>query len=181
MEVPQLDYRATMPELIRHAVSSFGDSEYIVMPDRRMTFAEADQASRRFAKQLLAAGVGRGTRVGFMFPNGTDWVVGWLGVTRIGALFMPFSSTYKPAELRKGLRHGDVDTLVIPATLLGRDNLAFIEETVPGLAEAGAGPLRIPAFPYLRSVWVGGVADGAADRAWVNPAHLDFRVDAGDF
>jgi len=74
-----------------------------------MTFAEADQASRRFAKQLLAAGVGKGTRVGFMFPNGTDWVVGWLGVTRIGALFMPFSSTYKPAELRKGPRGGGRD------------------------------------------------------------------------
>jgi acyl-CoA synthetase (AMP-forming)/AMP-acid ligase II len=177
MQVPQLDYRATMPELIRHAVTSFGDSEYIVMPDRRMTFAQADQASRRFAKQLLAAGVGKGTRVGISFPNGTDWVVAWLGITRIGALFMPFSSTYKPAELRKGLRYGDVDTLIVPPTLIGRDNVAFIEETVPGLADSGSAPLRIPAFPYLRSVWVA----GGADRPWAHRADVDFRVDAGDF
>src|SRR4029079_18163394 len=125
------------------------DTEYIVMPDRRMTFAQADTASRRFAKQLLAAGVGKGTRVGIMFPNGTEWVVAWLGITRIGALFMPFSSTYKPAELRKGLRYGDGDTLIVPPTLLGRDNLAFVQEVIPGLADSRAGPLRIPAFPYL--------------------------------
>jgi acyl-CoA synthetase (AMP-forming)/AMP-acid ligase II len=176
MEVPELDYRATMPALIRHAVESFGDTEYIVMPDRRMTFAQADAASRRFAKQLLAAGVGKGTRVGIMFPNGTDWVVAWLGATRIGALFMPFSSTYKPAELRKALLYGDVDTLIVPPTLIGRDNVAFIEDAIPGLDASGSAPLRISAFPYLRSVWVG----GGADRPWAHRADLDFRADAGD-
>ena len=176
MQLPDLDYRPTMPDAIRHAATQFGDNDFIVMPDRRMSFADAEAASRRVGKQLLAAGVGKGTRVGFMFPYGTDWIVAWLATARIGAIGMPFSTSYKPAELRKALRFGDVDTLLVPPTMLGQDHLAYVEEAVPGLAEAGPEPLRIPALPFLRHVRVG----GPSDRPWAKALSLDFRVDAGD-
>jgi acyl-CoA synthetase (AMP-forming)/AMP-acid ligase II len=185
MELPPLDHPATTPALMHAAAARFGDAEFIVTPDRRLTFAEAERASRRFGQQLLAAGVGKATRVGAMLANGTEWVVAWMGVTRIGALFMPFSSAYQPAELRKAVRFGDVDTLVVPATQLGRDRHAFVEEAIPGLAGAvgpgagrgaDAGRLWLAEFPYLRSVRV----SGASDRAWAQPADLDHTVDTGD-
>jgi len=172
VRLPELDYEPTMPAVIRRAATSFGDNDFIVMPDRRMSYGEAERASRRVGRELLAAGVGKGTRVGFMFPYGTDWMVAWWATTRIGALCMPFSTSYKPAELRRALRYGDVDLLMAPATLFDHDHQAFLEEAVPGLAVARRGDLRLPELPYLRSVWV----TGDADRPWAEPLDLDYRT-----
>jgi acyl-CoA synthetase (AMP-forming)/AMP-acid ligase II len=174
MPLPDLDYEPTIPAVVRRAATTFGDSDFIVMPDRRMTYAEAEGASRRVGKQLLATGVAKGTRIGFMFPYGTDWVVAWLAIARIGAIGMPFSTSYKPAELRKALRFGDVDTLLVPSIMFGQDHLAYIEAAVPGLAEAGPEPLRIPALPFLRHVCV----SGPSDRLWAKALPLDFRPGA---
>ncbi len=174
MPLPDLDYEPTIPAVVRRAATTFGDNDFIVMPDRRMSYAEAEVASRRVGKQLLAAGVGKGTRIGFMFPYGTDWVVAWLAIARIGAIGMPFSTSYKPAELRKALRFGDVDTLLVPSTMFGQDHLGYIEDAVPGLAEAGPEPLRIPALPFLRHVRV----SGPSDRLWAKALPLDVRIGA---
>jgi len=84
---------------------------------------------------------------------------------------MPFSTTYKPAELRKALRHGDVDTLIIPTMLLGQDQEAFAEEAIEDLGHKGTGPLRSPELPYLRRVMV----TGGARAAWAEPLSLDFE------
>lgn len=170
MRFPELDYPPTMPAVVRRAARLYGDAPFIVMPDRRMSFAQAEAASRRLASTLLATGVGKGTRVGAMFGYGCDWVVTWLAVTRIGAVFMPFSTAYKPAELHKVLLLGDVERLIVPPSLNGKDHLAFVEEAVPGLD--GDGPLWLADLPYLRSVWVA----GGADRPWAHPLTVDFRA-----
>jgi acyl-CoA synthetase (AMP-forming)/AMP-acid ligase II len=170
MEVPELDRPPTLPALIAHAVATFGERDFIVMPDRRLSFVDAERASRRFAKQLLASGVGKGTRVGAIYPNGVEWVVSWLAAARIGALFMPFSSLYRPAELRRGLRYGDVSILLGPASMFGRSRVEFFEDAIAGLDAASAtAPLRLSGLPYLRAVWL----SGASDRAWAHPADLD--------
>jgi acyl-CoA synthetase (AMP-forming)/AMP-acid ligase II len=95
-------------------------------------------------------------------------VVVWLAALRVGALVMPFSSIYKPAELRKVLLIGDVDTLWAPASMLGRDVPAYLEEAVPGLAESGGPTLFVPELPYLRRIWV----TGDTDRSWATPFPL---------
>ena len=148
------------------------------MPGRRMTFAEAEQRSRALADEMLLAGVGKGTRIGLFFTYGHDFVVAWLAALRIGALVMPFSTTYRPAELRTVLRIGDVHTLLAPSRLLGRDVLDVLEETAPGLADAAADGLFLPALPHLRSVWIvaGGPRVGHGRSRWTG---RDRAVDGG--
>ena len=152
--VPDLPYRATMPEIVRRAASIFGDADYIVMLDRRISFREAEAASRRLAKQLLAAGVTKGARIGIHLVTGPEWAVAFLAVTRIGAVAMPFSTIYRPAELRTAMRTGDVSVLLSSPTMLGKDHEAFLEDALPGLARALPGRLRIAEVPYLRSIWL---------------------------
>jgi acyl-CoA synthetase (AMP-forming)/AMP-acid ligase II len=171
MRLPELDYPPTMPAVVRRASTLYGDQPFIVMPDRRMSYIQAEQASRRLASSLLATGVGKGTRVAAMFPYGADFVVTWLAVTRIGAVFMPLSTVYKPAELRKVLLLGDVERLIIPPRLNDSDHVAFVEEAIPGLASSGEDPMWLPELPYLRSVWVA----GGAPRAWAHALTVDFR------
>jgi acyl-CoA synthetase (AMP-forming)/AMP-acid ligase II len=173
IDVPDLGYKATVGETIRRAANEFTDTEFIVMPDRRMTFAEAEERSGCVARRLLEAGIGKGTRVGLFFTYGPEFVVAWLAALRIGALVMPFSTTYKPAELQKVLRIGDVHTLLAPPTLLSHDVPEFLEDAIPGLsAQDGRGPLFLPDVPYLRSICL----SGPCDRAWATS--IDLAPDA---
>jgi acyl-CoA synthetase (AMP-forming)/AMP-acid ligase II len=156
LEVPELGYLATVGTCIRRAAATFGDRDFVVLPDQRLTFAEAEVASRRLGKELLAAGVGKGTRVGIFDTYSTEWVIAWLAITRIGALAMPFSSVYKPAEIRTVLKMGDVHTFLVAPTLLGRDVPALLEEAIPELAGREHERLMLDDIPYLRQVWVWG-------------------------
>ena len=110
------------------------------------------------AKRMLAAGVGKGTKVGIAFPSSVDWMIGWIAAARIGAVAMLFSSTYQPPELRNAMRIGDVSLLLAPRTLLGKDYEAHLEQAVPGLAEQGTGSALPPraALPCERSGWSAG-------------------------
>ena len=60
MELPPLDHRATIPAVLRAAAERFGARDFVVMPDRRLTFASAEAASRDVAKDLLTRGSGQG-------------------------------------------------------------------------------------------------------------------------
>jgi acyl-CoA synthetase (AMP-forming)/AMP-acid ligase II len=75
---------------------------------------------------------------------------------------MPFSTLYRPAELQTALRVGDVSLLLAQTTMMGKDQAAFLEEAVPGLASAAPDRLRVPQLPYLRSVWL----LGDTERKW---------------
>ena len=107
---------ASIPELlaIRRATP---DGEFLITDDERLTFAEADTASLELADALLASGVGKGTRVGILFPNCAQWLICWLAAARIGALTVPLS-TFAPgggtraaaaAHRCAGGAHGSVD------------------------------------------------------------------------
>jgi acyl-CoA synthetase (AMP-forming)/AMP-acid ligase II len=173
VEIPELGYPPTIPEVLHRAVREWGDRDFIVTPARRMTYAEAEEHSRRLAKRMVAAGIGKGTRVGLYFTYGQEWVIAWLAASRIGALVMPLATTYRPAEIRTVLRIGDIDTLITARTVLGRDMQQMLEDSVPGLSDASGPPLFLPAVPSLRAVWI----TGGADRAWATPVDLEAEPD----
>jgi acyl-CoA synthetase (AMP-forming)/AMP-acid ligase II len=166
--VPDVGYKATLGEAARRAAKLYGERDFVVLPDRRVTFSEAEWASRQVAKTMLATGIGKGTRVGLFYTYSVEWIIAWLAASRIGALVMPFSSVYAPDELRRVLRLGDVSTLILPPTMLGKDMATFLEEAVPGLASNTSFELRLPALPYLRSVWI----SGETDRVWARSIPL---------
>jgi acyl-CoA synthetase (AMP-forming)/AMP-acid ligase II len=167
-KVSEFDHPDTVPALITEATERFGDREYVVTASDRLTFRDADRRSALLARRLLAAGVGKETRVGIVLPSGIAFTLAFLAVARIGAMAMLFSSTYRPRELARVLRITDVDTLIAPRVLLERDYQATLEAAVEGLAEHPAGPIRLPSMPYLRSIWL----LGGSDRAWATPIDL---------
>jgi acyl-CoA synthetase (AMP-forming)/AMP-acid ligase II len=118
------------------------------------------------ARGLLAAGVGKGSRVGILFPNGPDWAAAFLGAARIGAISVPLNTFYKPRELHWVLRHADIDTLLLCSRFLTNDYLERLEQTLPGLSEQRGAPLLLPAAPHLRRIFVW----GDCDRAWARTA-----------
>ena len=46
----------------------------VIDPDTRISYSELDAGTAALAAGLLAAGIGKGTRVGLIMPNSVDWV-----------------------------------------------------------------------------------------------------------
>ncbi|HEY3671638.1 MAG TPA: AMP-binding protein [Acidimicrobiia bacterium] len=69
---PGVPFRPTVGDALQHAVAHWPDHDFVVTPERRMTYAEAEGESGRLARRMLAAGMGKGTRVGLLFPYGQD-------------------------------------------------------------------------------------------------------------
>ncbi|MBV9994297.1 MAG: acyl--CoA ligase [Caulobacteraceae bacterium] len=168
-------YSGTIPEaLARSAV--FGERDFIVDGDRRLTFREADAASRRLARRLLAAGAGKGTRIGLRFANGAEFILCWLAVCRIGAIAVTLSTLYKPPELAAVLRRSDVQFLLTNASLLGVDATQALENALPELSRAAGPDLRLQEAPYLRRIFV----FGASGAPWATPISLDDETPDAD-
>ena len=169
MEAPSIPFPPTIPAALCRAAERWGERNFIVTPERRMTYAEAEVVSRRLAKRMLASGIGKGARVGLSFTYGQEWVIAWLAASRVGALVMPLATTYRPAEIRKVLRIGDIDTLITARRVLGHDMQEMLEASVPGLDAVAGARLFLPDVPYLRAVWM----TGTVDRRWATPVDLD--------
>lgn len=169
-------YRHTVGAMIRHAAATRGDREFVILDQERLTYADAGERSAEFASGLLAAGVRKGTRIGLLAPNGPDWVVAWLAISRIGAVAVLFSTYAKPRELGRDLRLADVAGLLIVGEHLDNDYIARLEEAVPGMEGSIPGAIRCPGHPALRSVHVWG--DRVPD--WATPVGVGIVDRAGD-
>ncbi|CQD19497.1 acyl-CoA synthetase [Mycolicibacterium conceptionense] len=156
----------TIPALLRRSVAEFGESDYLVTPTERLTHLEAEQRSAHLARWLLNEGVGKGSRVGLFFPNGAEWVTWWLAVSRIGAVAVPLSTLYTPAEIAKVLRLADIGLLIAPGTVLNIDVAERLEAALPELADQSTPRLALRTAPYLRRIAV----VGAIDRPWASTA-----------
>lgn len=167
------DHLPTTGAFLEHLLGRYADSTLAVSPGGRLTYTQADERSRLLAKGLIATGVGKGTRVGLLAPNGLEWIIGWLATTRIGAICVPINTYFKPRELDRLLRHADIDTLLSVGSHLGNDYVERLEVAVPGLAERPPGTRRLVSHPYLRQIWMW----GAVERPWAGL--IDDLVAAG--
>jgi acyl-CoA synthetase (AMP-forming)/AMP-acid ligase II len=154
---------ASVPELLelRRAAP---DGEFLVTDAERLTFGEADSRSRELAGALLAAGAGKGTRVGVLFPNSAAWLVSWLAAARIGALTVPLSTFAPGAELARLLRHTDTQVILAGTSIAGRSLIDRLEDGLPGLAK-GTAQIALAEAPYLRRIHV----RPGCDRQWASP------------
>ena len=125
MDLPTYEGKATVPALIRRIAAEYGDRDFIVSAEDRITYKAAEVRSRRMAQELLARGYGKGSRIAFQLANGPSWVVTWLAISRIGGIAMPLSTLYRPAELIRILRLADVHTFVTTSQLLAGTSMSF--------------------------------------------------------
>ncbi|OBI72469.1 acyl-CoA synthetase [Mycobacterium asiaticum] len=159
--------------MLRALAASYGDNDLVVSSIgdgrvERITYGQADARSAELARRLLAAGVTKAVRVGVMAPNGPDFVVAFLAITRIGAVAVPINTFFRPAELRWLLRDADIHTLLAVDTLLGKDLLARIGEAIGDITTAGT-QLALQRLPQLRNVFALGDTGRSWPSTWPEP------------
>ena len=143
---------ATVAELLSARRSS-GDDVFLITAHERLTFGEADRRSAALAGALLREGVGKGSRVGILYPNGVDWVVMWLAAARIGALTVPLSTFAPGKELARTIRHTDVQYLAMAPSFDGHSLSERLESGLEGMAGSSS-EVQLASAPYLRTVWI---------------------------
>jgi acyl-CoA synthetase (AMP-forming)/AMP-acid ligase II len=165
------DLPLTVPALLRRQAARRAGHPLLICDDETLTYAEADRQSAALARGLLAAGAGKGTHVGILYPNGAEFVVSWLAAARIGAVSFPLSTFSTDAELRTLATGADIEVLLSATSYRSRDFIAALREA-GGLDLAASQPLFSPALPALRRVAFGGpaAADGAVPAGWSRPA-----------
>jgi len=156
---------STFPELLAQTVAARRDHPAVILVDETLNYDELDRRSAEMARALLAIGVGKGTRVALLAPDGALWLASFYAALRIGALVTPISTLTTPPELAQILRTSDAQVLIGVRRFLRRDFVANLEAALPGLSESTGDPLWLLSAPHLRSIWL----DDAEGLSWARP------------
>jgi len=90
-----MNLKAMLEEVAKH----YGEKTAIALGNRRLSYAELDEASNKLANALIKMGLSKGDRVAMLLPNSPEFVVVYFAVTKIGAIAVPLDTKYKVGEL----------------------------------------------------------------------------------
>ncbi len=85
--------------MLEETVGRHGGKTAIVLGERRLSYAELNEASSKVASALVGMGVTKGDRVAILLSNGPEFVAIYFGIVRIGAIAVPLDIKYKVDEL----------------------------------------------------------------------------------
>ncbi|CPR10126.1 AMP-binding enzyme [Mycobacterium bohemicum DSM 44277] len=102
----------TIGRLVREQATRHGSKPMVVDPASRLSYRELDSSTTELAASFVDAGVGKGTRVGLIMPNGVRWVQMAIALGRLGAVLVPLSTLLKAGELVAQLRAASVQFLL---------------------------------------------------------------------
>jgi acyl-CoA synthetase (AMP-forming)/AMP-acid ligase II len=165
---------ARVPALLEQFRTHYADRPLMIFDDHSFTYGALEAQSAVLARQLLAAGVAKGCRIGLMLPSDESFLTAWMAVTRIGAVAVTLPTLARPAEIHKISVHADLHMLFSATRYLHHDYVARLSEAFPGVA-AGHAPHRLVEAPYLREIWFWG--EGVP--AWAHKVDLSAAPGVG--
>lgn len=132
----------TLSQVLRYQARERVEHPLLVCDDDNISYSEAEQRSADVAHWLIGHGAGKGTHVGLLYPNGSDFVVAMLAAARIGAVVVPFSTFATGRELREQLVAADVVILLSADGFRSHDYRQRLRElATPLLRHVHVGPL----------------------------------------
>jgi acyl-CoA synthetase (AMP-forming)/AMP-acid ligase II len=131
----------TIDRLVRFRATHDDSKPMVIDTESRISYRELDTTTNDLAAAFVAAGVGKGTRVGLIMPNCARWVQIAVALTRIGAVLVPLSTLLAAGELVGQLRAASVQFLLSVEEFRGHRYLDDVRS------------VRQLELPALREVW----------------------------
>ncbi|MFP5022850.1 AMP-binding protein [Pseudonocardia phyllosphaerae] len=144
----------TVHEALDRAAAFAPDVEAVVTAEERITYGELAEEVARIRAALVAAGIGRGDRVGLALGNGPCWVALFLALGSVGAVTVPVNTRLTGDEIHYTLAHAAVSTLFTADRVLRVDLADLLRDM--GIGTDG----RCRSLPALRRTVVVGSAQG---------------------
>jgi fatty-acyl-CoA synthase len=112
--------RRTLPAVVRECAVQFGDAPALLSERQSLSYRELDSRADRYARWVLAHGVGRSEAVGLLMPNSPEYLAAWLGMTRAGVAVALLNTQLRGASLAHCVRAAGCRLVVVDATLADR-------------------------------------------------------------
>jgi long-chain acyl-CoA synthetase len=100
-----------LSRLLGVAAQRYGQKTALISDDRRLSYADLNEASNRLAGALLKLGVGKGDRVAMLLTNSLEFVISFFGIIKTGAIVVLFDPKYKLGELSSLFAHSQPKVL----------------------------------------------------------------------
>jgi len=150
--VPTRVWKNALPNLAvlaAHANASFGDREFVVYEDERVSYAAWYRAVANLAHALQECGVKKGDRVALAMRNLPEWPVAFFAAAVAGAIVVPLNAWWTGEELAFGLADSGAAVLICDAERW--DRISPYKAEMPALAHvmvarAGAAAMAEPAI-----------------------------------
>src|SRR5947208_7626747 len=125
----------TIGASLERTVQSHPDREALVVrhQDVRLTYAQLDEQVDRLARALIAAGLGKGDRLGIWAPNCAEWVLVQFASAKAGAILVNVNPAYRTSELEYALDQSGCRMLIAAREFKGSDYVVMVDEVAPRL------------------------------------------------
>ena len=144
----------TLGDLLLRAANEYPDTDAIVFPEQRQTYAELVERAYQRARGLQALGVRPGDHVGLLLPTCMEFPEFFFAIALCGAVAVPINARYQSGELAYLIENADLVTIVTTDQIA--EHVNFVERLTagfPGL-DRSKDPLNlnIKGAPKLRNV-----------------------------
>jgi fatty-acyl-CoA synthase len=125
----------TIGRNLERTAERFSDGEALVSRHQglRYTYRELDDQVDRVARALIAAGLGRGDRMGIWSPNCAEWVLLQYATAKAGVVLVNINPAYRASELEYALNQSGCRMLVSAQAFKTSDYVAMLDEVRPRL------------------------------------------------
>ncbi|MGH3800724.1 MAG: AMP-binding protein [Pseudonocardiaceae bacterium] len=126
----------TIGDNFDRTVARHGDRDALVdcPSGRRWTYSQLRVEVDAMAQGLLAAGIGKGDRVGIWAPNCPEWLLTQYATAKIGAILVTINPAYRTSELEYVLNQAGIRMLVAAESFKTSDYAAMTSEVRPHCA-----------------------------------------------
>ena len=85
--------------MLETVAGRYGGKTAIVLGDRKLSYAELDEASNKVANTLIGIGINKDDRVAMVLTNSPEFVIIYFGIAKAGGIAVPLSTGYRVNEL----------------------------------------------------------------------------------
>lgn len=104
-------------ELIETTARENAKKSFLYFADQEVSYEEFDRNINRAANAFLDLGIKKGDRICFFLPNSPEFIYGWLGLSKIGAVLVPINTNYRTEEAKYIINHSEATTILVHSSL----------------------------------------------------------------
>jgi acyl-CoA synthetase (AMP-forming)/AMP-acid ligase II len=167
-----------LPQTTSEAARRFGDATaYVTADGWPITYRDLDSVSDEVAAGLLRRGVTPGSVVGLELPPGPEYLFGYLGTAKIGAIAAGVNTRFTSSERKAVLEVAE------PALTIADPAASSLDGVLADYREAGKAPQPLPPDPdrAVAIIFTSGTTGNPKGALYTN-RQLEFitRTDVGD-
>ena len=104
-------------ELIETTARKNAKKTFLYFADQEVSYEEFDKNINKAANVFLELGIKKGDRVCFFLPNSPEFIYGWLGLLKVGAVLVPINTNYRTEETKYIVNHSEANTILVHSSL----------------------------------------------------------------